>query len=575
MLLSLQRTERDPMWRREMRERWRRPITLFFLTLYIAGLSWFAYSLYASLVPVGSVELGSRTRGIGHQLFISLLGIQMGAWIPFALLLAAPTITAERERHALTEYLLAGLLPRQIVRAKFASIATFIIVMCAVPMPVMGLCFPLGGVELPELFAGVLFEIAIAVTCASFGLLISVGNRRVASSMQHALMLSLLFLFLSVLVLPWLLEASFWIWLMLAGFLALVTSVIIASCEDTLRIISHNLELDEPGAQAAPSSFTPASAPLPTRYQEDSSPSPARTLKADLVEGSSWDIWIEKVAAYSAVAQREVRVGLRASRRRMALAPDSPTYQFSPWAWFFFGICGAIMVWASQLKVWWSVGLLMATVLAIIAATTGASAAFTHEREQKMLAQLQICPLSPLEIVTGKIGAMLLLVTRSWGGPLLGIFVVGLSQGVFIAVETALIVVLALLFTITLATLLSLVCHHTSIATGGALGALFVIFVLLPSAPSSLVYLVPALRTPLTSFPLGPLWIEPINVLWGYHTMPAPFSLTEALLRVVCSLLVLNALFILAATFCWSRSVSDDGESKIPFWSRDISRSWR
>ncbi|BCM90197.1 hypothetical protein IAD21_02048 [Abditibacteriota bacterium] len=578
-----QRSERDPLWRREMRERWRRPITLFFLTLYVAGLCWFAYSLYSSVVPVGNVQLSVELRGIGHQIFISLLSLQIGAWIPFALLLSAPTIAAERERRALIEYFLAGLLPQQIVRAKFASISTFIVVMCAVPLPVLALCFPLGGVEPLELFAGVLLEIALAIVCAAIGLLISVSNRRVTSAMQQGAALSLVFLFFAVLLLRAILELPFGVWFILAGFLALIAGAILRGCEDALDLVSRDLEQDE-SPRIAPSlpSLEPDPIRILPRFQ-DLQITPEKTRQDYQMEGpprhrdSSWDLWIEQVAAWNAVAQREVRVGLRASRLRMALYPDRPTYQFSPWAWVFFGVCGAAVVGALQMVGWWYLGLTLATIMALVAATSGASAAFTREREQKMLAQLQMCPLSPLEIVVGKIVAMLLLVTRSWGGLLLGLFVVGLSQGVGIAFSTAIIVILSLLFATALATLLSLLCHHTAIATGGTLGSLVVLFVLLPSAPSSLIYFVPWLRVVLTSFPIGPMWIEPMGVILNPSNgfFASSLSLPEALFRMVCSLLVLNALLIFAATVVWAHTSPDDGEAKTRFWERDISRSWR
>ena len=590
MFFSLQRSERDPLWRREMRERWRRPITLFFVTLYVTGLCWFAYSLYSTIVPMGEVELSGGLRGIGHRLFVSLLGVQIGAWIPFSLLLAAPTVAAERERRALTEYLLAGLLPRQIVRAKFASIATFITVMCAVPLPVLALCFPLGGVEPMELVAGVALEIAGAVTCAAVGLLISVNNQRVTSAMQSALIVSLISLACVASMLPGLLEISHWVWLTIAAFLVFVTVSTISSCEEALNFMSRHLEQYEREFQAplANPTVLPAPPPVPLVNQlaayppaPDPNPDPApdRVLIEGLIEGSSWDMWIEKMAVFNAVAQREVRVGLRASRVRMALSPDKPSYQFSPWAWIFFGLCGALIVWAVQVPTWWHLGLGLTATAALVAATSGSSAAFTREREQKMLAQLQMCPLSPLEIVSGKIGAMLLLVMRSWGGPLLGMFVVGLSQGVGVALGAAVLVALSLVFAVALATLFSLLCRHTAIATCGTLGVLLILFVLLPMAPASLVYFVPSLRLLFSSFPLAPMWIEPMDAVMrdmGNSAAPSySLSVLEALFRLMCSLVTLSLLLIFAATSVWVRTSPDEGEAKERFWQRDISRSWR
>ncbi len=578
MRSPFQRTERDPMWRREMRERWRRPITLFFLTLYIAGLSWFAYSLYASLVPVGSVELGVQARGIGHLLFISLLRLQILIWIPVAFLLGAPTIAAERERRALTEYLLAGLLPRQIVRAKFASIATFIMVMCAIPVPMLALCFPLGGVEPLELVIGFLLAIAVATVCAALGLLISVGKQRVTSAMQNGLICALLFLGIGWLIVPGLLEMSFWVWLACACLLAWGTNGIIGGCEDTLRAISVNLEIEEPGTLYCAFSFSALPAPLPDERLRKLLTLSPETVTEDVDDTPVWDVWIEKVAAYSAVAQREVRVGMRAARRRTEFAPPAFPYRYSLWAWALLGLCGAALFALVPVFAWLLyVGLALTTFAAVVVATLGSSAAFTREREQRMFAQLRVCALSPVEVVAGKIGAMLLLVAKDWGYPLLALFIAGLSQGVLLAIESALFVILTLLFAAALATLLSLVCHRTAIAASSALAILFFVFVLLPVGPGPLAYFVPELRVLFSSFPLKPMWIEPLSLLsWSSVGFPvSSLSPVAALFRLIGSLVVSDSFLILAATYLWSRTSLGDGETKTGFWRRGLVRSWR
>ncbi|BCM90198.1 hypothetical protein IAD21_02049 [Abditibacteriota bacterium] len=578
-MFSWQRSERDPLWRREMRERWRRPITLLFLTLYAVGLSWAAYSLYSSIVPPGNVELGMQSRGIGRRLFLELLKIQILVWIPVAFLLGAPAVAAERERRALTDYLLAGLQSRQIVRAKFASISTFIVVMCAIPLPLLTLCFPLGGVEPLELICGFLLEIAVATVCASIGLLISTGNKRVTGAMQNAVILALIFLFLGMVIVPGLLLMSFWVWLTLAGFLAGGTVYIMAGCDDTLRIVSHNLEMEEPGGQLPNFSFSPIPVAPPDGLPTlPSSPAKAGTDNgSDVADVSFWDIWAEKLSGWNAVAQREVRVGIRESRRRAEFAPPTSPFLYSLWAWVASGLCGAIMVALSRIVVWLYLGLAVMTLIAVIAATLGSSAAFTREREQKMLAQLRVCPLSPLEVVAGKMGAILLLVARSWGGPLLALLLAGLGQGVFIAFEISVFVVLTLVFAVALATLLSLVCHRTAIAASTALGILFVVFVVLPVGSGPLVYFLPVLRGLFSSFPLRPLWIEPMTLLSsssvGFPT--SSLSPAAALFRLVCSLLVADGLLIIATTYLWSHTTPDDGQVKRRFWERDISRSWR
>ena len=570
------RNERDPLWRREMRERWRRPITLFFVTLYVTGLCWFAYSLYSTLVPIGEVELTGQLRGVGRSLFIAVLKLQIGFWIVFSLLLAAPTVAAEKERHALTEYLLAGLTSRQIIRAKFASIATFVTVMCAVPLPVLALCFPLGGVEPMELVAGVALEIAVALFCATMGLFISVSSKRVTGAMQSAMATGLFFLLVGIPLLLALLEVPFPTWILFAAFLVMGAFALLVGSEESLIAISRHLEQEETTLRPPPA---PTFAPPPPRPINQSAslgayaPAPVQTARTEPLRASAWDNCIEGIAAFSAVAQREVRVGLRSSRMNTLLSPEKPEYH---WLWVLLGVGGAVLVSLSATPMLWYLFLGPATFLALMSTVSSASAGFTREREQKMLAQLQMCPLSPLEIVSGKMGAALLLMTRGWSGPLLCLFVMGFWAGPVVAVEVALFVSLSLVFAAALGTLFSLLCHHTAIATGGTTGTIVALFVLLPLGAESLVYFAPQLGVVLNSFPFGPMWLEPIQLVRQSNSdLPPALSPSEALFRLVCSLLVAIAVLIFASVGIWARTSPDEAQAKERFWERDISRSWR
>ncbi len=569
MPLPRQRRERDPLWRREMRERWRRPVTLFFMAIYAASLSWLAYSLYASLVPQGVDGGMNQARGVGHRLFSSLLGAQIVGWIPIALLLAAPTIAVERERNAFTEYLLAGLLPSQIARAKFASIGTFIIVMCAVPLPVLALCFPLGGVEPLELLAGGLLEMAVALFCAAVGLLISAGHARVTNAMQHGLVVALLLMGIGTPFLLGVLNSPAWTWLGIAAFLALMVSVLFRGCEEMLNDIARHLEQHERALQ--PQRLP--SPPVTPKPQPAPSVMPRTTpVRRDSSQLSAFDVRLEEIAAWNAVTQREVRVGTRASRVRMSTTSEEHLEPFPFRFWFALGLCGAALVWSLGFATWWRFGIGLAATGAIGAAGLSSSAAFTREREQKMLGQLRLCSLSPLELVMGKIAATFLLVARSFGGPLVALWVVGFSQGALVGVGSALLVVGCIALAATLGTTLSLLCRHTSIASGGTLGALIVAFGLLPFAPVGLAFFVPSLRPIVNSFVLGTLWIEPLRTVWGVSDRS--LSLGHALWILTGVVVALNALLLLAATGLLARARLDEGET-VRFWERDLSRSWR
>ncbi len=573
MFSPFRQSERDPLWRREMRERWRRPITLLFLMVYVAGLSYVAYSLYAAIVPTTGVQLGMQSRGIGHQLFISLLGAQIGAWIPIAFFLAAPTIAAERERRNLPEYLLAGIQPRQIVRAKFASVATFIIVMCAVPLPVLALCFPLGGVEPLELFVGAFLEIAVALVCASCGLMISILNARVTSAMQQGVALSVVFMIAGVAILPGVLDAPFLVWLMLALLLVFVARAMIGHCENSLDLLAHNLEENERALQP-PAPVLPA--PRPQNIQPSVVKARAKTPRFEPARRSYIDRWIEKAASRNAVTQREVRVGLRASRSRLAMSSDENIESKLIRLWLSIGFFGTALIALLGFSEWWYFSLRCATLALLVVTGISSSATFTREREQKTLAQLRLCPLSPFQVVWGKIAAILLLVTRGWSGPLLALYIIGLTQGLDIALGSALFLGMCVVFAASIATLFSLICRHTPVATGGTMGAILFAFIFLGVAPQGLVLFFPALRSLFNSFALGAMWATPLDVVLGLpHFSSSSLSFSQSLFRLTGSLAALNVFLIGGATLLLTTTRLEESDRKPRFWERDLARSWR
>ena len=569
-------TERDPLWRREMRERWRRPITLFFVTLYVTGLSVLAYSLYSSVVPVGAVELGAHSNGIGHRLFTSLLGAQIEAWIVFALLLAAPTVAAERERRALPDYLLAGVTPRQIVRAKFASVATFTLVMCAVPFPILALCFPLGGVEPLELLAGAFFEVGVALSCAAFGLLISVHSARVTAAMQQGIALGAAFLIVTFLVLPDSLEASFWWRLVFAVPLVAVIGGVIKHCENSLDLLAHDLEANERALQPpAPVIEAPHPQLQPHSQPPSIQPDKPKAPRAEPAPQPTWrscfDWCIEKVASRNAVTQREVRVGLRASRARWGMSAQESIERNLIRLWSAIGFCCTALVALLGFDVWWHLSLVGAALALLVVTGITCSSAFTSEREHQTLAQLQMCSLSSFEVVVGKMAATLLLIARGWSGPLLALLVVGWGQGADVVFGCALLLFLSAVLAALIAIVFSLVCRHTPVATGGTFAALLFAFVFVPFAPQGLALFFPALRGVFSSFLLTHMWAQPLSVVIGF---PAGLSLAGALFRLVLSLCVLDALLLLGATLLLASARRDESDRGPRFWERDLSRSW-
>ena len=185
--------EADPLFRREMRERWRRPLTPMQLALFAFAMAWLAYEFYGAIVPVGDTQTATVS-GSGREFFLAVSRLHLLAWIPGGMLLAAPTLAAERERGHLSDWVLAGLTPDLIVRAKFRALAGYALVLACVPFPILALCFPLGGVAPGELAATGVLTVVVALNSVALGLMISASSARVAKAMGGALLAGTLML---------------------------------------------------------------------------------------------------------------------------------------------------------------------------------------------------------------------------------------------------------------------------------------------------------------------------------------------------------------------------------------------
>ena len=188
-----QRREADPLFRREMRERWRRPLTPLQLALFAFLMAWLAYQFYGAMVPVGETQTAT-VNGSGREFFLAVSRLHLLAWIPGGMLLAAPTLAAERERGHLSDWVLAGLTPDLIVRAKFRALAGYALVLACVPFPILALCFPLGGVAPGELAATGVLTVVVALNSVALGMMISASSARVAKAMGGALLAGTLML---------------------------------------------------------------------------------------------------------------------------------------------------------------------------------------------------------------------------------------------------------------------------------------------------------------------------------------------------------------------------------------------
>ena len=209
--------EPNPVFKRELRARWRRPaayLTLFFYAAPLAiGMVLFyaskaptlvnpsAISLQSGLyygngVPVSasallSNSLSAQMSQIGHDLFVALTLLQIISWLLIAPAIAAPAIAMERERGLLEALQLANLPARRVVLGKWLAILSFMALLFLVPLPITAICFFFGGVTLLD-FAKVTLIIALtAVFGAVLGLYFSSRCLRPAQALRDAFLLLL------------------------------------------------------------------------------------------------------------------------------------------------------------------------------------------------------------------------------------------------------------------------------------------------------------------------------------------------------------------------------------------------
>jgi ABC-type transport system involved in multi-copper enzyme maturation permease subunit len=181
----------NPIIALEWRARWRGVRAFRLLLLCVVLLSVVAFFSYYSAVETfnynqnrSSIESASRA---GSGLFIGLSLAQILGWMLIAPLMTATTIAAEREQGILEGVQLSRLKPLQIVLGKLASALIFALLLGATTLPIVGICFLLGGVSPGEFAQSWALQFSTALCGASAGLFFSAHSRRAGAALRGAL----------------------------------------------------------------------------------------------------------------------------------------------------------------------------------------------------------------------------------------------------------------------------------------------------------------------------------------------------------------------------------------------------
>ncbi|MBV9865581.1 MAG: ABC transporter permease subunit [Abitibacteriaceae bacterium] len=508
MQQPLQEFEFNAILKREVRARWRRWPAFVAVFLYAALLAVaLGWRYTQTLSSAGGISTTDAPR-MGRELFDTMTFIQALGWMLLAPVLTATAITGERERGTLSGLLLSCLTPSEIVRGKLLSAFSFIGLMLLVPLPIMAICFPLGGVSPGEFVIAVVLNAGTAVACAAVGLVASASQRRSSTAIGWALASIVLWCIVPPISLFSPLSAVMFVptgQAIVALFLGLIFLSIVPLWmvkEAAFRILRPLPDPPPVERVSQLSVFTSPTTPYQesSNYEESLPASPmAKWQRLPLVSRLKFD---------NPVLQREVRIRLQ--MREGAWGTES---QNSPGCWLTIGVfflCfGLILVLSapeSRLITWttftnlWLLGVIIGTTLM-------GALAFAREREQGMLQPVMLTLMTRRDILAGKIGGSLV-VCAYFSLALLPVLLPclrglwnshgqGLDQSVFglslaktenkilgISVLQALSTVAVIMVTAWFCTacglLLSWFSRQTWIATGGALAAIFLLNVLPP-----------------------------------------------------------------------------------------------
>ena len=185
----------NPVLSRELRQRMRGPRSAIVITLYLVILSLIVWTLYEGVTRSSQFNGPhvEQIAGLCRSVFQTLL---------FCVLLlvcfivpgqTAGAIAGERERQTLIPLQITLLRSRSILIGKLLASLAFVLLLIVATLPLVGIAFLLGGVELAEVVRATAMLVVIAAFLACLSVLCSTLTRRTqgATVLAYALVLFL------------------------------------------------------------------------------------------------------------------------------------------------------------------------------------------------------------------------------------------------------------------------------------------------------------------------------------------------------------------------------------------------
>ncbi len=583
----------NPILIREVRGRWRRPISyiiLFFYGVILASLMGFVYASNVNGVNLSDDGAGNL---LGRRLFSGFLGLQTGVWMLLAAALTAPSIAGERERGLLQGILLSPVTPGAIVRGKLASGLGFIGLLLLVPMPITSLCFTLGGLAPWEFLISFLLLGSTALSGACLGLAASACNKRSDTALITSFAITLTLSWPPVLVALTFNQGFFAAGaLMCLIYQAILTAAALGVASDALNNIlperegemnyqlnsfdqfgfgtpdktinsivlgrEDDLSYDRAALyeyQTPPLIHNGAQAEKTTFAAKSNAVKPAKTWKDTPLSAL--------INFQNPVMQREVRARLR----RRAPEDSGNTYEYQGVDYVVFivfltltlGLIAYLSGSGPTLGVLWLLG-------ALVISSVNGALTFVREREQQTLQPLLLTMLSPGEVLLGKMGAACFM-GALYSAPFLPLVLLSATSNLLLVPLILLLGTGAIWLGAAIGLSLSWLCRQAGVAVAGAFAAAVTTFA--ASWNLTAYWFTHGVALPLT-INLTPAPVSPVNQ--SMVTPPASPEIFYYTLPIASFWIVGGALLLLILRVQLSpKAMEKDGTS---IWNRDLTKEY-
>ena len=192
----------NPVFGREIKERFRSRRAPVFVTLWVLGVGLIGYLVYviAQIAAQQAFGLGQGIAGgyMGQFIFEGMMALLITAVVMIVPGLTALSIVGERERQTFPLLQVTQLTPLQIVLGKLWSSMSYFLLLLVAVAPVAALPLLFGGVRLGDVVVGLGMLVLTAIMLGSIGIWGSARARSSRGAVANAYLWSFILAFITV-----------------------------------------------------------------------------------------------------------------------------------------------------------------------------------------------------------------------------------------------------------------------------------------------------------------------------------------------------------------------------------------